>query len=62
MMYRYLVFILVLFGSQVVAEPLSLSVTEISKDLAAETVDIKVIEYLIKPGISVHFSMISANI
>ena len=44
MMYRYLVFILVLFGSQVVAEPLSLSVTEISKDLAAETVDIKVIE------------------
>ena len=44
MMYRYLVFILVLFGSQVFAEPLSLSVTEISKDLAAETVDIKVIE------------------
>jgi mono/diheme cytochrome c family protein len=44
MMYRYLVIVFMLFGPQVFAEPLSLSVTGISKDLAAETVDIKVIE------------------
>ena len=44
MMFRYLVIVFMLFGSQVFAEPLSLSVTEISKDLAAETVDIKVVE------------------
>ena len=44
MMYRYLVIVFMLFGPQVFADPLSLSVTEISKDLATETVAIKVIE------------------
>ncbi len=44
MMYRYLVIVFMLFGPQVFAEPLSLSVTKISLDLAAETVDIKVVE------------------
>ena len=44
MMYRYLAIILVLLVSQVHAEPLSLSVNQISKDLAAEVVDIRVIE------------------
>ncbi|MCK5383877.1 MAG: cytochrome c [Gammaproteobacteria bacterium] len=44
MMYRYLAIVLVLLGSQVHAEPLSLSVNQIRKDLAAEVVDIRVIE------------------
>jgi hypothetical protein len=44
MILRYVAIFLVLFGARVYAEPLSLSVTEISRDLAAETVDIKVIE------------------
>ena len=44
MILRYVTIFLVLFGARVYAEPLSLSVTEISRDLAAEAVDIKVIE------------------
>jgi len=44
MMLRYVTIFLVLFGARVYAEPLGLSVTEISRDLAAETVAIKVIE------------------
>lgn len=44
MILRYVTIFLVFFGARVYAEPLSLSVTEISKDLAAEIVDIKVIE------------------
>ena len=44
MILRYVTIFLVLFGARVYAEPLGLSVTEISRDLAAETVAIKVIE------------------
>jgi len=44
MILRSITIFLVLFGARVYAEPLSLSVKEISKDLAAETVTIKVIE------------------
>ena len=44
MILRYVTIFLVLFAARAYAEPLSLSVQEISKDLAAETVDIKVIE------------------
>lgn len=44
MILRYVTIFLVLLATRSVAEPLSLSVKEISKDLAAETVDIKVIE------------------
>ncbi len=45
MILRYVTIFLVLFGARVYAEPLKLSAKEISKDLAAETVDITVIEH-----------------
>ena len=44
MFYRYLVIVLVFFGSQACADTGNLSVKQIRKDLAAEIVDIKVIE------------------
>ena len=44
MMYRYLAIVLMFTGSHVFAEPLSLSVNQIRKDLAADVVDIKVLE------------------
>jgi mono/diheme cytochrome c family protein len=44
MILRYVAISLILLGARVYAEPLSLSVTEIKKGLAAEIVDIRVIE------------------
>lgn len=44
MRYRYLAIVLMFLGSHVFAEPLSLSVKQIKKDLAADVVDIKVLE------------------
>jgi len=41
---RYLAILLVFLGSQVYAEPVSLSANQIRKDLAAEVIDIRVIE------------------
>jgi len=44
MRYRYLAIVLMFLGSHVFAEPLGMSVKQISKDLAADVVDIKVLE------------------
>jgi len=44
MISRYLVIVLLFMGSHVFAEPLSLSVGQIKKDLVADVVDIEVVE------------------